>query len=162
MTIHFRKPTADDGKEMYRIVRESKVLDVNSEYSYLMWGEYFQESSILAIDGDEVIGFITGFIPPNQVDTIFVWQVAVDERYKGNGLATELIERLFKRVRREADIQYVEATVTPSNIPSRRLFEGIAHKHKTKCIVSECFTESQFTEKGHEAEFKFRIGPIFN
>lgn len=162
MTIQFRRPTVDDGKEMYRIVRESNVLDVNSEYSYLMWGEYFRDSSILAVDGNEIIGFITGFIPPKQPDTIFVWQVAVDDRYKGNGLATELIERLFNRLKREKDIEYVEATVTPSNIPSRRLFEGVAHKNKTKCIVSECFSKNQFTEEDHEPEFKFRIGPIFN
>lgn len=161
-TIHFRKPTVNDGKEMFRIVRESKVLDVNSEYSYLMWAEYFQESSILAIDKDEVVGFITGLIPPDQNDTLFIWQVAVDGRYKGHGLATHLIEQLFKRVKSNKSIDYIEATVTPSNIPSRRLFEGVANKNKTKCIVSECFTEDQFSEQGHEAEFKFRIGPIFN
>lgn len=160
-TIRFRKPNANDGKEMFRIVRESKVLDVNSEYSYLMWAEYFQESSILAVDGEKIVGFITGFIPPNQQDTLFIWQVAVDEQYKGQGLATHLIEQLFERVGKQMKIEYIEATVTPSNIPSRRLFEGVAHKNKTKCIVSECFTEEQFSEAGHEAEFKFRIGPIF-
>src|SRR5699024_9043458 len=154
----FRKPTVDDGKEMYRIVRESNVLDINSEYSYLMWGEYFQESSILAVDGNEIIGFITGFIPPNQPDTIFVCQVAVDDRYKGNGLENELIERLFIRVKHEQVVEYVEATVTTSNIPSRRLCEGVAHKNKTKSNVSEGITENQFTEDGHEAECKVRIG----
>jgi len=147
---------------MFRIVRESKVLDVNSEYSYLLWGKYFQETSIIAVCEDEAIGFISGFIPPEKEDTLFIWQVAVDNNYRGYGLATHLIEQLFKRVKQEKSITYIEATVTPSNIPSRRLFEGVANKNNTKCIVSECFTEEHFSEEGHEAESVFRIGPIFN
>lgn len=127
-----------------------------------MWGEYFRDTSILAIDDKRAVGFITGFIPPNKQDTLFIWQVAVDQAYKGQGIATELIKRLFERIESDQKIEYIEATVTPSNIPSRRLFEGIAQKYHTKCHVSECFKETQFSEGGHEAEFKFRIGPIFN
>lgn len=159
-TVEFRKPTEKDGKEIYRLVRESKTLDVNSEYSYLLWGKYFSETSILALCEEKAIGFVTGFVPPGQQNTLFVWQVTVDEQFRGHGLATELIERLFQRLRRDYKLQYVEATVTPSNIPSRNLFEGFAKKHYTKCIVEECFTEDQFTEKDHEAEYLFRIGPI--
>ncbi|HZW68716.1 MAG TPA: diaminobutyrate acetyltransferase [Pseudogracilibacillus sp.] len=160
--IEFRKPTADDGKEMFRIVRESKVLDVNSEYSYLLWGKYFSDTSILAVSDNEVIGFISGFIPPDQADTLFIWQVAVDGSFKGHGIATKLIAQLLARVNKERSIEFIEATVTPSNIPSRRLFDGFAQKNNTKCVVSECFTEKQFSGEGHEAEFTFRIGPIFN
>ena len=147
---------------MYRIVKESKVLDVNSSYSYLLWSKYFSKTSIIATCEDEVIGFVSGFLQPESPDTLFVWQVAVDQKFRGHGLATKLIKQLIAKLDQEKDVRYLEATVTPSNIPSRRLFEGVAHKNKTKCIVSECFSENQFTEEDHEPEFKFRIGPIFN
>src|SRR5699024_1993489 len=94
-TIYFREPTDDDGKEMYRIVKESKVLDVNSSYSYLLWSKYFSKTSIIATCEDEVIGFVSGFLQPESPDTLFVWQVAVDQKFRGHGLATKLIKQLI-------------------------------------------------------------------
>lgn len=70
-TITFRKPDENDGREMFRIVEESKVLDVNSSYSYLMWSKYFNETSIVAESEDKVIGFVSGFIQPTSLDTLF-------------------------------------------------------------------------------------------
>lgn len=145
---------------MFRIVEESKVLDVNSSYSYLLWGKYFNKTSIIATCDDEVVGFITGFIPPEQADTLFIWQVAVDANFRGYGLATHLIHQLLTQVNDGQDVDYVEATVTPSNVPSSKLFQGIAKKNDTECAVFECFSEGQFPGEGHEAELTYKIGPI--
>lgn len=157
--IYFRKPTEDDGSEMYRIVKQSKVLDVNSPYSYLMWSKFFNKTSIIATYEDEVIGFVSGFLQPESPDTLFVWQVAVDEKFRGHGLATKLIERLLMQLQSEK-VKYLEATVTPSNIPSSNLFKGIAKKHQTNCTIYECFSEDQFPDENHEAELTYRVGPI--
>lgn len=157
--IHFRKPTENDGSEMYRIVKQSKVLDVNSPYSYLMWSKYFRKTSIIASCENEVIGFVTGFLQPETPNTLFIWQVAVDEKYRGHGLATKLIEQLLVRLRKE-NVTYLEATVTPSNIPSSNLFKGIAKKQKTNCTIFECFSENQFPDGNHERELTYRIGPF--
>lgn len=158
-TIYFRQPNENDGSEMFRIVEESKVLDVNSSYSYLMWSKYFHETSIVAECEDKVIGFVSGFIQPTSLDTLFVWQVAVDPEYRGLGLATKLIEQLLDHLR-DNDVNYLEATVTPSNIPSSKLFKGIAEKHDTECSVFECFSKDQFPDPSHEAELTYRIGPF--
>src|SRR5690625_587612 len=120
--IEFREPTADDGKEMYRIVKESKVLDVNSPYSYLLWGKYYSKTSIIAMHNDKVIGFVTGFLPPEKPNTLFVWQVAVDPAFRGHGLATKFIEQLLLQLKDEG-VEYLEATVTPTNVPSSNLFK---------------------------------------
>lgn len=157
--VEFKTPTADDGKEMFRIVKESKVLDVNSSYSYLMWGKYFNETSIIAQHEDGVIGFVTGFLKPESPDTLFIWQVAVDPKFRGNGLATKLISRLISKLKNQ-NIRYIEATVTPSNEPSSNLFKGLAKKYETKCEIFECFSEDQFPDPSHEAELAYQIGPI--
>src|SRR5690625_6610004 len=94
---------------MFRIVEESKVLDVNSSYSYLMWGKYFSKSSIVAEIDHELIGFVTGFLQPNSPDTLFVWQVAVDPKHRGKKLATRLIETLLDE-QKQKDVCYLEAT----------------------------------------------------
>lgn len=144
---------------MFRVVKESKVLDVNSSYSYLMWGKYFNKSSIVAELDGKVIGFITGFVQPNAPDTLFIWQVAVDYIHRGKGLATKLVEKLLKQMEK-SNICYLEATVTPSNIPSSNLFKGIAKKQKTKCEIFECFSKEQFPDPSHEVEMTYRIGPL--
>jgi len=87
---------------MFRIVEESKVLDVNSAYSYLMWSKYFSNTSIVAeTENGDLIGFVSGFLQPESLDTLFVWQVAVDSTYRGNGLATTLIHQLLSQLENE-------------------------------------------------------------
>lgn len=158
-SIIFREPTEDDGSEMFRMVKESKVLDINSSYSYLMWSKYFNKTSIIAQCGEQVIGFVSGFLQPESPHTLFVWQVAVDESHRGKGLATKLINQLLSQVKEE-NVRFLEATVTPSNIPSSNLFKGIAKKHGTDCKVFECFSKDQFPDASHEVEMTYRIGPL--
>ncbi|WP_307786874.1 diaminobutyrate acetyltransferase [Pseudogracilibacillus auburnensis] len=158
--MFFREPTEDDGSEMFRIVKESKVLDVNSSYSYLMWSKYFNKTSIIAqCEKEEVIGFVSGFLQPESPNTLFIWQVAVDEKHRGKGLATKLIDQLLRQLEEE-NVRFLEATVTPTNIPSSKLFKGIAKKRETNCAIFECFSEDQFPDPSHEAELTYRIGPL--
>lgn len=145
---------------MFRIVKESNVLDVNSSYSYLMWSKFFHHTSIIAQNEQgNIIGFVTGFLQPDSPDTLFVWQVAVDQTYRGMGLATNLIDQLLQKLKND-QVKFLEATVTPTNIASSNLFKGIAKKHHTNCTMFECFTEDQFPDPSHEAEWTYRIGPL--
>lgn len=144
---------------MFQIVEDSGVLDVNSPYSYLMWGKYYRDTSCLAVLDQKVIGFVTGFIQPETPDTIFVWQVAIDLNYRGYGLGTKLLEALLLQVK-DKNIAFLEATVTPSNIPSSKLFHKIAKNHGTNCTVKPCFHSEQFPDKQTEEELTHRIGPL--
>src|SRR5690625_5568572 len=70
-----------------------------------------------------------------------------------------MLRRLLERESCE-DINYIETTVTQSNIPSQKLFHGLARDLGTKIKVSECFTSEDFPEKGHEDELIHEIGPF--
>src|SRR5699024_657259 len=107
---------------MYRIVEESKVLDVNYSYSYLLWSKFCIITSIIATCDDEMIGLLAGFLLPNTPDTLFVWRVAADSDYRDYGLAKTLIQQLIDQVDEKKDVQHIEVAVTPSNIPSSILF----------------------------------------
>lgn len=144
---------------MFRIVEESGVLDVNSAYSYLMWGKYFSETSCIAQFDNKVIGFVSGFIQPNQTDTLFVWQIAIDSDFHGKGLATMLLEELLTQLKNK-NVNFLEATVTPTNIPSSKLFHKIARNHNTECKIETCFSEAQFPDSTCEEELTHRIGPL--
>lgn len=45
-------PRVEDGAAIWRIARDSKALDLNSSYSYLLWCRDFAATSVVARDAD--------------------------------------------------------------------------------------------------------------
>lgn len=158
-TITFEKPSPDDGARMWEIASRDGTLDQNSSYTYIMMCEYFQDMCVVAKDGDQTIGFVLGFNTPEEQEHFFVWQVAIDVEYRGRGLAYKMIQHLLKQNNEKSC--YIEATITPDNIPSRKLFEKIAREYDAPCIVEELFAEEIFPDD-HKSELKYTIGPIKN
>jgi L-2,4-diaminobutyric acid acetyltransferase len=155
----YRNPTKEDGAKIWELIKNTSNMDLNSAYSYLMFSHYFGDTCVVAEGKDEIIGFVSAFRPPASPDTIFVWQVAVNEMYRGKGIGNKLLNELLSRDACE-NIHYLEATVSPSNLPSQSLFKGLAKRMNCPCEISDCFTEEMFPEPGHEAEQMYRIGPF--
>lgn len=155
----FREPTLDDGADVWALIKKMGVLDLNSSYSYLMWCTHFSDTSVvIEVDG-EIVGFISGFIKPASPEKLFIWQVAVAASERGKGLASKMLHHILERDICE-DVSYVEATVSPSNTPSRKLFKGLARHLDTEIEVFDCFTAEDFPEQGHEDELTHQIGPF--
>src|SRR5690625_7653335 len=81
--ISFRKPNLKDGKDIWSLVKDTGVLDLNSSYSYILWCDKFADSTIVAVKDCEVVGFVQGFVQETPEPTLFVWQVAVSETVRG-------------------------------------------------------------------------------
>jgi L-2,4-diaminobutyric acid acetyltransferase len=158
-SLTFRQPHKEDGAAVWDLIKSAGVLDLNSAYSYLMLCEYFTDTCVVAEFEDEIVGFVSAFRPPSNPEAIFVWQVAVAGSQRGKKLGTSLIRELLQRDACE-DVRFLEATVSPSNVPSQSLFKGIARDLNTHCEISECFSAELFPENGHEAEWTYRIGPL--
>ena len=145
---------------MLRLVEESGVLDPNSAYCYLLLATRFRDTCVVAADeGGELLGFVTGFVPPARPDTLFVWQIGVAAGARGRGLGRRMIEEVLARDPCRG-VRFVEATVTPSNTASQRLFEGLARRAGSVCRVERGFEPAEFPDPGHEPEQLFRIGPL--
>jgi len=156
--VVFRRPELRDGAAVWRLVEESGVLDRNSPYLYLMWCERFADASIVAEVGGELAGFVCGFRPPRDPDVLFVWQVGVSGAHRGLGIGGRMLSAL---VAREPDLRFVEATVTPSNEPSQRLFRGLARRLDCPCREEPHLRAEDFPSGAdHEPETLFRIGPF--
>lgn len=136
---------------------QSTSLDRNSPYAYLMWGDLFSRTSRIARDGDGVVGFVLGHLVPERRDTLFVWQVGVAERVRGQGIASRLLEEAFGAAQ---GVRFVEATVTPSNGASDRLFRSFAERHGAAVNTEVAYAPELFPTEGHEAEIRYRIGPM--
>jgi len=155
----FRKPTLDDGAAVWELVKSTGVLDLNSPYSYLMWCQNFGETSVVVEKDDEIVGFVSGFVKPEKPDRLFIWQVAVAESQRGKGLASKMLHHLLERQSCK-NVHFVEATVTPSNIASQKLFKRLARNLDTHIKVSTCFSADDFPEEGQEEELTHEIGPF--
>jgi L-2,4-diaminobutyric acid acetyltransferase len=151
----------DDAPWIWRLVRETGVLDENSSYLYLLLCQDFAETCVVAEQESQVVGFVTAYRPPVRSNVLFVWQVGVSSAARRQGLALRMLNDLVARCRAgDAGIEFVEATVASSNIPSRRLFESLASSLDASLIDGEGFRESHFRFGGHEAEPLIRIGPL--
>lgn len=154
-------PRVEDGAAIWRIARDSEVLDLNSSYSYLLWCRDFAATSVVARDEKgEAIAFVTGYIRPDRPETLVVWQVAVDEAHRGNGLAAKLLDALTARVAAEGDLVSLETTVTPDNTASDRLFTSYAERHDVGLEREVLFDGGLFPEETHLPEVLYRIGPF--
>lgn len=154
--VVLRPPTLDDGAALWRMTRDSQVLDVNSPYAYLLWCDRFAQSSVVAEVDGEVAGFIMGFHPPEDPEVLFVWQVAVGGDRRGLGLGSRMLDELVDRTRSTA----VQATVTPSNTASQRLFRALARRRGCECREEPHILAEHFPTPDHEPENLFHIAPI--
>lgn len=143
---------------MWRLARESGVLEENAEYTYHMFSHFFAEASVVAEIEGQVVGFIAGFRPPERLDATFVWQIAVAPEARGRGIAAAMLHGLLQRL--SPDVRYLEATVSPSNEASQRTFRKVARELDAHCSEEVLFPADRFHGPSHEDEVLFRIGPV--
>lgn len=148
-------PTLHDAAAMWRIAAECG-LDQNSPYKYLLFCRDFSDTSAVVRVGGETAGFVTGYRRPGS-ETLFVWQVGVLGRFRKRGLAFAMLSDLQRR--EPSPSTFVEATVTPENSASWRLFRGFATQVGAPCEERELFGSELFPHD-HEPEVLVRIGPI--
>ncbi len=141
------------------MVRESGVLDVNSDYAYLLMCTHFSMTSAIAQYGNESAAFVTGYILPHEPGTLFMWQICVRPAYQRLGLGIRLIQSLLQRIECK-QVRFVEATINPSNFASQKLFRSLAKQHGTECKTTHFFSKDLFGSSSHEEELLFRVGPL--
>lgn len=158
-SVSIRTTRPEDGATLWTIVRDTGVLDVNSCYAYILFCDQFRDTTLLAELDGRPVGFTTAFRSPLRSDTVFLWQVGVNESARGHGVAGRLLDALV-RLPAAREARFLETTISPSNTASRRLFESFARRHDATVEESEGYGPSLFAGSGHEAEHHFRIGPL--
>ena len=153
----FRHPTSSDGRALFELVRDAGGLDLNTPYAYLLLGRMFATTSVVAEAPDGTLaGTVLALRPPEDPATLFVWQVGVAPTHRGQGLASQLLAWLLERT----GPTHLDATVTPSNTASDRLFRGLARDLGVPCTVTPWASADDFPGSGHEREDRYRIGPL--
>lgn len=154
--IDLRPPEMADGADLWRLTRDTGVLDLNSSYQYLLWCRDFASTSVVGVSDDgRLMGFITGFLRPDEPTTLMVWQVAVDAAARGRGLASRMLDYLVETT----GVEHLETTVTDDNAASKAMFASLAQRHDANHTVTPLFTPELYPD-GHDTEYLHRIGPL--
>jgi len=158
--ILLRAPRVADGAAIHALIRACPPLDLNSAYAYLLLSHHFTDTCVVAEKNGEIVGYVSGYVPPAQPDVFFVWQVAVHEHGRGLGLGQRMLRHLLQRPAAHG-ARYVETTVSPSNGPSRAMFQRLAASLGTSLQETALFTTDMFGPgAAHEDETLLRIGPF--
>ena len=158
-----RPPIPNDGASVFRLIDRCPPLDTNSMYCNLLQCTHFAGTSVAALQtvdtNEEMVGFISAYLVPEREDALFVWQVAVDERARGTGLAGRMLKHILDRPLCR-HVRYLETTITESNKASWGVFNSLAKKLETTLDKSVMFDGDKHLGGAHDTEFLARIGPF--
>ncbi|SBS35128.1 L-2,4-diaminobutyric acid acetyltransferase [Marinomonas aquimarina] len=158
-TIELRKPVAEDGMALFDLVERCQPLDTNSSYCNLLQCSHFADTGVAATLANQLVGFVSGYIKPNEADVWFVWQVAVGAEARGCGLAKRMLQSVLSRPALQ-QVQYLETTITPDNEASWALFTSLAKTLNAPMEKSVLFEQQQHFKGRHKTEYLVRIGPF--
>ncbi|MBK5189893.1 MAG: diaminobutyrate--2-oxoglutarate transaminase [Methanosarcinales archaeon] len=157
--FRFRHPTVEDGDTIWRLVKHSPPLDLNSRYSYLILCKHFRETCVIGENDKGIVSFLSTYKPPERSDVLFIWQVAVARHQQGKGVASAMVKYLLSEEYLK-EVTYLETSVTPPNRKSLALFKSIAGYLDTTIEKQEFLKGEDFGANEHPPEILLRIGPF--
>jgi L-2,4-diaminobutyric acid acetyltransferase len=146
-----RTPQAEDGASIWELVRACRPLDENSMYCNLLQCDHFADTCVLAELDDEIVGWVSAYVMPNEPDTLFVWQVAVAEAARGTGLGALMLKAILGR---EAchGVSRLQTTITGDNAASWALFRKFARLQGTTLDVQPHYLRTLHFDDRHKTE----------
>jgi L-2,4-diaminobutyric acid acetyltransferase len=157
--VLLRKPEATDAVRVSDLVASCPPLDQNSTYCNLLQCTDFSDTCVMAERDGEAVGWISGYRPPNEPATLFIWQVAVHKRARGLGLAGRMLLELLGRESRDG-VSYLKTTITPDNGASRSLFRSFAARTGAPLRETAGFDAKEHFDGRHASERLITIGPL--
>ncbi|MFF7856970.1 diaminobutyrate acetyltransferase [Streptomyces sp. NPDC007904] len=160
--VSLRTPRPADAPAVWRLVRDSDILDTNSLYYYNLWFRDFGGTSVVATAGDDdVVGFVTAYVRPDRPDTLMAWQSAVAPAHRAPGLAVRMMHELADRTA-GLGVTCVETTVNPGNRAVALMLRKFAHERGLKIHTEVLFEADDFPSddaSAHPPEILYRMTP---
>jgi len=106
---------------------------------------------------------VIGYRRPTDPSCLFIWQVAVDERYRGLGLAGRMLDDLLHDKKIVPPVHTLQTTITDDNLASQQTFRSLARRwDDAPMVVTPLFESAHLTHASdaahHEPERLYEIG----
>lgn len=157
--LTLRHPRATDGFPLNQLVAACPPLDTNSVYCNLLQCQHFADTSVAALVDNRLVGFISAYLLPNDPETLFIWQVVVHEKFRGQGLAKRMMNWLVAQ-RGSSSARHLITSITPDNRASWMLFESLARDWHTQPVKDMLFERERHFSGQHDDEYLLRISPL--
>ncbi len=152
-------PVKSDGAAVHSLIGRCPPLDENSLYCNLLQCTHFAGTSVIAKRDGKTAGFISGYLAGDDNRTLFIWQVAVDETARGEGLAKKMLRHILSRPAC-AKVRHLHTTITPDNDASWGLFRSFAKELGANVSSEPFFDHERHFNGAHETENLVDIGPF--
>lgn len=156
LTYLLRKPSASDAQQIFALVANNPPLDPNSLYCNLLQCSHFADTAVVCVADEKVVAFMTGYLKPGQSNELFVWQMAVDQSMRGQGVAGKMLQFLCDKWQPT----YIETTITEANTASAAVFTRFVQRTDSVLSKSILFDKDAHFSGRHDSEILYRIGPI--
>ena len=157
--VVIRPPCVTDGASVNALIARCPPLDRNSLYCNLLQCTHFSATSAIAEQEGKVIGFASGYRLPDEPETLFIWQVAVDRIARGRALGKHLIFDILSRPVCTG-VSMLKTTVTQSNSASQAMFDKTAAVLDVPHRRTLLFDRDRHLGGSHSSEFLISIGPF--
>lgn len=157
--VILRHPHPADGPQVHALIARCPPLDRNSLYCNLLQCSHFSGTCALAEQDGRVLGFVSGYRPPDEPDTLFIWQVAVDPAARGMGLGQRLMLDILGRPACTG-VRTIKTTVTQDNAASWAMFGKLAATLQAPHRRTPHFDRDRHLGGAHESEYLMTIGPF--
>lgn len=156
--ITYRSPRTEDGADVWRLIQSCEPLDENSLYCNLLQCDHFGATCVAAERGDDgaIVGWISAYLRPDDPETLFVWQVAVDESVQGKGVGKSMLAELLARDVC-AGVRALQTTITADNEASWALFSSFARACDAGLAREPHFRRDDHFDGAHATEHMVTI-----
>lgn len=121
--MEIREASVEDYLDLHDLVGKIEGIVQHPTHFYKIMLQYFGNSIIVAVDNDELVGFLLGFVSQTNPEEYFIWQLGVDPQHRGKKIAGKIMKSTIDTARRFG-CKKVTATVETTNKPSQGLFES--------------------------------------
>lgn len=158
--VAVRDAMIDEGGMIWEMARDAGGIDLNSPYAYMIQWRNFHQTCVVAEVYGKPAGFVMAHRVPNRPHVLFVWQVAVLPEFRGLGIGKRMLDELVERPFCSG-VRVLEATVTPSNKASERLFKAFAESRGAEIDFGSGFAKSDFPDdEPQERERLLAVQPV--
>lgn len=160
--VVIRSPVKKDAPKIYSLLESLPELASNARYCYLLFCTDFANTSSVITKGDDVVGFLIGYIRPDHPDVLFFWQVGVTEPFRGYRYYSQLVQHVLAQPICR-NVRYIEGSISATNKSSLKAAQMLA-----EIIGADLSDHGVLFDKNidffgeNESQNLFRIGPINN